>query len=141
MMPTPAATAPPSPTPLPTETPPVTLITLTQPKPVKELPTTDHPQSVTATAAPTWHAWHVVTMTVRDDAARRDGSSAVYHYLLDEHGAVTASVDIKMRMSNGTEDLRVNEPKSQKTIVEDGAPAYFFHIGQGGAVWDCQFYR
>ena len=160
--PAPLATSPPVPTPipLPSKTPlqidlqmldvpsTVVLPTLEGP-PVPKLPpvTVKILTALTGTATPIptptrfWTAWHVVNIDVRDVPDRRDGSSAVYHYLLDANDMITSSLDIKMRMSNGTEDLRVNEADSQKTIFEDGVSSYFFHIGQGGAVWDCQLYR
>ena len=101
--------------------------------------------TVTATVAPTdvptWNAWHVINMEVRDMADRRDGSTEVRHILLDANGNFTHSLAIKCRMSNADNDLRVNEPKSQKVLIHAGVPGYTFYIGQGGSQWDVQFYR
>ncbi len=96
--------------------------------------------TVPPTDVPTWDAWRVVEMSTRLDPSR-DGSSIVKNYLLDAQGNFTHSLDIKCRMSNYSEDLRVNEPDSQKVQFDAGAPYYGFYIGQPGAVWDLQFYR
>ena len=102
------------------------------------------PITVTATVVPSptpryWQAWHVVNMDVRLDPDR-DGSSVVKNMLLDAQDNFTHSLEIKCRMSNAENDLRVNEIDSQKVMFENGVPAYSFYVNQQSE-WDVQFYK